>query len=159
MTSRSVRVDLVTSIFLNRKRFFLRHMELNLRVIVMTIDEVTLNRPKMPRASASSVVSAGWDSPGSTCSSLLKSCLLTVGSRLRVGTRNSWSLPDNFAGPAANGIVNSSPFFCYQYFLWFDSSRVNIRCIHHFQIFQSRLSRCLLSKFLRNQLTVQIDSR
>ena len=31
----------------NRKRFLLRHVELNLRFIVVTIDEVTLDRPEV----------------------------------------------------------------------------------------------------------------
>ena len=60
-------------------------------------------------ASASSVASVGWDSPGSPWSSLLKSSLLTVCFRLRVGSRNSQSLHNNFAVPSVTGNMNSSP--------------------------------------------------
>ena len=49
MTSRSMQVDLVTSMYFSGmfQCFFLRHIELNSRFIVMTIDEVPLNRPKV----------------------------------------------------------------------------------------------------------------
>ena len=40
----------------------------------------------------------------------LRSALPTVCFRLRVGSRNSSSLPDNFGVPSATGNMNSSPF-------------------------------------------------
>ena len=65
----------------NRECFFLRHVELNSRFIVMTMDEVTLDRPELG-ASASSVDSVGWDSSGSPWGSLLESSLLKIRSLL-----------------------------------------------------------------------------
>ena len=50
MTSRFVWVHLVTSVYLfqwNRECLFLRHVELNSRFSMMTINEVTLNWPKV----------------------------------------------------------------------------------------------------------------
>ena len=73
----------------NRECFSLRHVELGSRFIVMTIDKSPWIDQKSARASASSVDSAGWESPDSPWSSLLKSSLLTDGSRLRVDSRNS----------------------------------------------------------------------
>ena len=64
---------------------------------------------KSARASASSVVLIGWDSSSSPCSSPLKSSLLKVWSRLRVGFGNSQPLPDNFGVPSATGNIKSSP--------------------------------------------------
>ena len=55
---------------------------------------------KSDQASASSSDSVGWDSP-SSCSSPLRSSLLTVSYRLIVSSWNSWSFPDNFAVPSA----------------------------------------------------------
>ena len=52
---------------------------------------------KSARASASSVDSVGWDASDSPWSYPLKFPLLTVCSRLRVVSRKSYSLPDNFA--------------------------------------------------------------
>ena len=50
----------------------------NLKFIVLTIDEVTLDQPKSERPSTSSVDSVGWDTPNSPWSFLLKWTLLTV---------------------------------------------------------------------------------
>ena len=61
------------------------------------------------RASASSFDSVGWDPPSSPWSSPLRSSFFTVCSRRGVGSRNSWSLTDNFAVPSAAGNINSSP--------------------------------------------------
>ena len=87
-------------------------------------------------ASASSVISVGWDSPGSSWSSLLNSSLLTVGSYLRVDSRNPLSLPHDFPVPSANWNMNSSSF-CDQYFFRVDCSRTKLWCIQLFQILQA----------------------
>ena len=60
------------------------------------------------RASASPFVSSGWNSSLSPWDSPLRFSLLTVGSRLRVGSWNSQFLPDNFAEPSAIGDTNCS---------------------------------------------------
>ena len=60
------------------------------------------------QASTSSFVSVGWDLSECPWSSSLRSSLLSVCSRLRVGSRNSWSLPDNFTVPSANGNIECS---------------------------------------------------
>ena len=72
----------------NRECFFLRHAELNSRFIVKTIDDVTLDRPEVGTG-FSVILSADWDAPDSPWRSLLKSSLLTVGSRLGVDSGNS----------------------------------------------------------------------
>ena len=69
-----------------------------------------MKSPWIDQKSAPASASSSWDSPDSSWSSLLKSSLLTVGSRVRVGSRKSLSLPDNFAVPSAAGNMNSSPF-------------------------------------------------
>ena len=53
-------------------------------------------------------VSVGWNPSDSPWSSPLKSSLHTSRCCLRVGSRNSWSRPDNFAVPSAIGKMNSS---------------------------------------------------
>ena len=60
----------------NKEWFFLRHVQLNSRFNMMTINEISLNRPKV----FSSL--SPWDSP-------LRFSLLTVNSRLRVVSWNS----------------------------------------------------------------------
>ena len=50
----------------NRECFFLRHVELNSRFIMVTTDKVTLDRPKIVTGSASSVGSDGWGPSGSS---------------------------------------------------------------------------------------------
>ena len=84
----------------DRECFFFRHIQLNSR---MTIDEVTMNRPKISACfNQSSFGSVGWDSSDSPRRSPLSPALLSVCSRLRVGSGNS-QLPNNFAVPSATG--------------------------------------------------------
>ena len=86
----------------NRERFYLRHVELSSRFIVMTIDEVTLDRPEV--GTGFSVI----------CSLPIRldfsTDLHSSRSVPRVGSRNSWSLPDNFSVPSAIGNMNSRSF-------------------------------------------------
>ena len=118
----------------NRECFFFRHNELNSGFIVMTTSEVTLDRPEIGAGfsviswfcrlrlhrftlnfSTEIFTPHGRFSPCSGFSlhssrSVLAlqwvlSSLLTVGSRLGVGSRNSWSLPVNFAAPSALGNI------------------------------------------------------
>ena len=109
---------------------------------------------KSVRASASSVVSVGWDSSTSSWSSELKSPLLTVSSRLWVGSRNSLSLPDNFAAPSATGniyiyiyIYILISLLWYEYFFRIDSPRINLWCVHLFQFFDIRNHNVSIPKF------------
>ena len=64
------------------------------------------------QASASSFVSVGWDLSEMPWSSSLRSSLLTSCSRLRVGSRSPWSLPNNLAVPSAVGNIKVSPLLC-----------------------------------------------
>ena len=113
MTSRSVWVDLVTSMYFSgmenvssfgtwrwtRGSLWWRQMK------------SPWTNHKSAQASASSVDSVGCNSSGSPWSSPLRSSLPTSCSRLRVVSRNSWSLPDIFFAVPSAGNMNSSSFF------------------------------------------------
>ena len=88
-TSRSVWACLVKSMYFSWTRMFLRSAR---RV------ELEVHCDGSAQASASSGGFVGWYFPDSPWSSPLRSSLLTVGSRLTVG-----SLPDSFAVPSAIG--------------------------------------------------------
>ena len=60
---------------------------------------------------SSSVVSSGWNSSLSPWDSPLRFSLLSVDSRVRVGSGNSYSLPDIFAEPSATRNINYPSFF------------------------------------------------
>ena len=76
----------------------------------MTIDEVTLNRPEGgPGLQCHLWIVSVETLPIRLEAVHLKSALPTGCSRLRVGSRNSWSFPDHFAVPSATGNTNSSP--------------------------------------------------
>ena len=62
------------------------------------------------RSSASSSCSSGRNYLLSPWDSLLRFSLLTVDSRLRVGSWNSLSFPENFADPSATGKINCPSF-------------------------------------------------
>ena len=86
-------------------------MELNSGFVVMARDEVTLNRPE---------VGTGFRVIFEFCRVRLFKFALKLSSEmftpcggfpdLEWSSRNSWSLPDNFAVPSANGNLNSFPF-------------------------------------------------
>ena len=129
-TSRSVWVDPVTSMY------FSGHVELNSRFIVMTIDEVTLDRLE---------VGTGFSVTGWYC-------------RLRLSPFTLKFSPEIFTPhdrfPPWTGfsefVVSSWQFVCaicnlenefiiflpYQYFFCVHSSRKNFWCIQPFQVFQ-----------------------
>ena len=75
---------------------------------MMTIHEIPWIDQKTFQASASSFVSSRRNSSLSPCEILRWDSLLTVDSRLRVGSWNSQFLPDNFAEPSAIGDTNCS---------------------------------------------------
>ena len=89
----------------NTECSFLRHMELNSKFIVMTLDEVTLDRLE---------VGTGFSVICCFCRLRLSRFALKFLTEnlapLEWVSRNSWSLPYNFAVPSANGQINSSPF-------------------------------------------------
>ena len=62
----------------------------------------------------------------------LRCSLLTSCSRLRVGSRNSWSLPDILAVPSAFGKMKSSRILWRQYIYCIDSSKMDFQCVHIF---------------------------
>ena len=97
---------------------------------------------KSARASASSVDSVSWDSPGSPWSSLLRSRSLRVGSRLKMGP-----LPDNFAVLSANHNMNSPSFCLISTLFRVDSSRIKYLMHPIFPNLPDLLSEYLLSKF------------
>ena len=148
-TSRSVWIDLVTSIYFcgigNVSSFGTKSWTrgpLWWRLMKSPwIDQ------KSARTSASSVVSVGWIYLGSPWSSLLKSSLLTVGSRLGAGSRNLLSLPDNFVHHLQMGT------WIQQLFVWsvlVSRCFVEDKCLLHptFPNLPGLLSKYLLSKFL-----------
>ena len=69
----------------NRKCFCLRHVDLNSRFVVMTIDEVTFDRPEVGTGFSVICWSCQLRVSRFALISPLRSSLLTVGSRLSVG--------------------------------------------------------------------------
>ena len=95
----------------NRECFFLGHTELNSRFIVMTINEVTFDWPEVFPGFGVICCFCGLRlSPIRLWSFSLKTYLFSACSSLGVGSRNSSSLPDNFAVPSATRNMNSFPF-------------------------------------------------
>ena len=107
-TSRHVCVVLVTSIYFqwNWEWFFFRHVELNSRFNVMTLNEVSFHWPE---------VVPGFSIIFCFCRLRpLRVALrfsLTSWSRLGLDSRTSWSLRNNFAVPSGIGSMKFSPFF------------------------------------------------
>ena len=121
---------------LNRECFFFRHVELNSSFIVMTINEVTMDRPQIGtgfsvicwfsrsrlsrftmKFSTEIFVPYGWFPPQSAFSEFVVS---------------SWQLCCTFF----RWVVEFVIFLSDQYFFRVDSSRINFWCIQRFQIFQ-----------------------
>ena len=76
----------------------------------MTIDEVTVDRPKVGTGFSVTCGFCRLRLSRFTMKFSAEIFALAVGCRLRVVSRNSLSLPDNFAVPSAAANINSSPF-------------------------------------------------
>ena len=121
ITSRSVCGPSNINVKRNKECFLFRHIKLNSRFIVVTTSDVTLSRPKISLILSVETLPIRlevlhWD---------LHS--LRVVPALRVGSRNSWSSPYNFAAPSAIGTM------WYQDFFRIDSARINFWSFHLFQ--------------------------
>ena len=121
---------------------------MNSRFSLMTIDEVTLNRPKIVTG-FSVIGSASWESSGSPWSSPLRSSLPTGCSRLRVGSRNSWTLKDNFAVPSAvKKICGVNTAFALSLGAWISDASM-------FSSSSMSATGCLLSKFHTRSIRIR----
>ena len=143
----------------NGECFFLRHIELNSRFIVMTIDDVTLNRQNItmdfsvicwfcwlrlfPFALnfSTEIFTPYWLFPSkSWCSEFVIS---------------SWQ----FCCSVCNWEYEFIIFLSDQYFFRVDSSGIDIWCVHLFQIFQVGHQDISFPNSLRDQLIAKKDSR
>ena len=98
------------------------------------------------RSSASSSYSSGRNTSLSPWDSPLRFFLLTVDSRLRVGSWNLKYLPDNFAEPTATGKTNSASFWIIRTSFAF-SLLGYVSDASNFPILQSQRSKYPLPKF------------
>ena len=118
------------------------------------------------RASASPFVSSSWNSSLSPWDYPLRFSLLTVDSRLRVGSWNSQFLPDNFAESSAIRDTNSSSLWVIRTSFAFsllgkvsDASNFSNSSISAVSIFSSQIhprSKHILERFLVT-ISLQID--
>ena len=98
---------------------------------------------------SSSFVSSGWNSSLSPWDSPLRFSLLSVDSRVRVGSGNSYSLPDIFAEPSATRNINYPSFLgVIKTSFAFSLSGYIFWCVSLFPILQSQQSEYILPKIL-----------
>ena len=98
---------------------------------------------------SSSFVSSGWNSSLSPWDSPLRFSLLSVDSRVRVGSGNSYSLPDIFAEPSATRNINYPSFLgVIKTSFAFSLSGYIFWCVSLFPILQFQQSEYIIPKIL-----------